>query len=136
MAYNKEEIYKQVISVIRDNNIKFFDHIEPFIEPDVKTLDRWGWKNGECPECTTIKREISNNRTSKKMFLIDKWIDSDNATLQIAAYKLLGDDEDRKKLSSSYIDHTSNNNELKSLTGKPMTRQELEEYNQSSEDAN
>ena len=45
-----------------------------------------------------------------------KWFDSNNATLQIGLMKLLGSDEERKKLSSSYLDHTSDGKELKGFT--------------------
>lgn len=116
MAYNKDKIYKEVIKAIDDNKLKHFSHIESFIEPSLKTLKEWNWDNGECSECATIKRKLIINKIEAKIKMSNKWENSDNPTLQIAAFKLIATDEERKCLSSTFIDHTSAGKELKSLT--------------------
>jgi len=54
-----------------------------------------------------IKDIIETNKQKGKVSMLAKWIDSDNATLQIAAMRLIGDDDTRRKLNQHYVDHTT-----------------------------
>jgi hypothetical protein len=54
-----------------------------------------------------IKEALNNKKRTGVTTLIDKWISSDNATLQIAAFKQICDDDERQKLNQQNIDHTS-----------------------------
>lgn len=116
MAYNKEEIYQEVIEAIKKNKLNHFDYIQGYVKPCTKTL--YEFFPEESNELHSIKRELQNNKIEAKSKMISKWLESDNATLQIAAFKLLATDEERKNLSSTFIDHTSNNKELKGFTIK------------------
>ncbi|MCP4336256.1 MAG: hypothetical protein GY679_00175 [Mycoplasma sp.] len=124
MAYTKqqkESIFKEIVKAIKGNKLKHFSYIGNFIEPDVKTLERWGWKtNDECPECLTIKSELAFNKISSKIKLINKWEDSDNPTLQIAAFKLIATDEEQKALSTNY-QQTEHSGEIKTTPIKGIT---------------
>jgi hypothetical protein len=44
--------------------------------------------------------------------MIHKWIESENATLQISAFKVLCDEEDRKKLSMQFTESKNVNHEI------------------------
>lgn len=55
----------------------------------------------------TLLKAMQDNRTKACQSLLSKWLHSDNPTLQMAAYKILCEDEDRKKLSMAYTDITS-----------------------------
>ena len=37
--------------------------------------------------------------------MLNKWIESDNPTLQVAAMRLLSDTDEHRRLNQSYIDH-------------------------------
>ena len=46
-----------------------------------------------------LKEVLENNRIATKVKLRNKWEDSNNATLNIALYKLLANDEERRILA-------------------------------------
>lgn len=54
-----------------------------------------------------IKDALEMNKRRGVQSLIDKWIDSENPTLQIAAFKVIADPEERKAISSNYTDHST-----------------------------
>ena len=60
----------------------------------------------------TIKGKLEENRQSVVNYLLQKWIKSDNATLQIAAMRIVAEEEDRQRLNQQYIDHTSKNEKI------------------------
>ena len=47
-----------------------------------------------------IKAAIEKNRTDLKIGLRKKWYESDNATTQIALYKLIGTDDESDRINS------------------------------------
>jgi len=100
MAYDKEEVFEEVIKVIRDNKLKHFYYIEGFIEPTTPTL--YEFFPLESDEFNTIKRELGLNKIASKNKMVNKWEDSENAALQIAAFKLIATDEEREALSTNY----------------------------------
>ena len=70
-----------------------------------------------------IKETLEMNKRRGVQSLIDKWIDSENATLQIAAFKIIADPEERKAISQNYTDVTSGNEKINTV---PFTTSELE----------
>lgn len=54
----------------------------------------------------TIKESFEKNRSKAQNYLLQKWIQSDNATLQIAAFKIVADGDDLKRLNQSYVEQT------------------------------
>lgn len=107
MAYNKDTVYADVIEAIRFNKLKHFDYIEGFVEPCTKTL--YEIFPMESDESHAIKRELSLNKINSKTKMVNRWEESENATLQIAAFKLIATDEERESLSTNWTkaDHTS-----------------------------
>ena len=55
----------------------------------------------------TIKGKLEENRQSVVNYLLQKWIKSDNATLQIAAMRIVAEEEDRQRLNQQYMDLSS-----------------------------
>jgi len=64
--------------------------------------------NYQLDKLDTIKDAFEVNRNDAANYLLQKWIKSDNATLNIAAMRIVADDESRRKLNQSYVDHTTN----------------------------
>jgi hypothetical protein len=58
---------------------------------------------------------IEKNRQQLKIGMRKKWFDSDNATLQMALYKLCSTDIEHRKLNQNYTDVTTNNESLNSF---------------------
>lgn len=99
----------ELLNVIKEKKIAFLDHCFAFV-----SFSRATAYNHELEKLDTIKDAIDNNRISAKNYMLNKWIQSDNPTLQISAMRLLSTDEEHKKLNQSYIDQkTEHKGELK-----------------------
>jgi hypothetical protein len=110
MPYDKKKIYKEVLHVIDEHKLKHFDYIEGFVAPCTKTLyDLFPTGSNELH---TIKKALDKNKINTKVKLVNNWEDSENPTLQIAAFKLIATPEEHKKLSQNYTDVTTNNESL------------------------
>ncbi len=103
MAQSKTDKYKaELLDVIRRHKIAFFDHAFGFTSFKRSTAYNHG-----LDKLDDIKNAIAQNRVKAKNYMLNKWIASDNATLQLAAYRLCADPEEHQKLNQQYIDHTS-----------------------------
>lgn len=103
MAYNKEKILKQLLSNIEDDqSITSFEDAAESIAPDVSTLYTWEFEKLE-----SIKGRIQSNKIKVKKSLRRQWRDEKaSPTLQLALYKLLSTDEERKALAMEYREHS------------------------------
>ena len=64
-------------------------------------------------ELHTIKDTFDYNRSKGVNYLLQKWMKSDNATLQIAAMRIIADEDDRQKLNQQYVDHSNKDGTLR-----------------------
>jgi hypothetical protein len=112
MDLKKKKKYEdEIIELIKKHKIVFFNHVFAFTSFSSSTA-----YNYELEKLETIKSIINQNKSKAKNYLVNKWIASDNATLQISAYRLMSDSEEHQKLNQSYIDHTSKGKEITSIT--------------------
>ena len=107
MAYTTEELEELVLDAISDNELVFFNEIEHFVPSCKSTLEKHGLH-----KMGTIKEALAKNRVSTKKDLRNKWKESDNATVQVALYKLISDEDEFSRLSGQQIDHTSKGDKL------------------------
>jgi DNA-directed RNA polymerase specialized sigma54-like protein len=105
MAYSEEELQQEVLRAIEDNELVFFNEIEHYISACKSTLEKRDFH-----KMGIIKDALAKNRVSTKKELRNKWKDGDNATTQIALYKLLSDEKEFSLLCGQQIDHTSKGN--------------------------
>ena len=56
----------------------------------------------------TVMDALDKNKVIVKNKMMSKWANSDNATLQLALFKVLASDEERRCLSLTHTDITSN----------------------------
>jgi hypothetical protein len=96
MAYVKSKIEKQAVEAIRTRKLVFEDEVIAYIDPG-KT---WFYSH-KLNESDAIKEALSLNRIQIKAGLRDKWYTSENATTQIALYKLIGDEDEVERLNGS-----------------------------------
>ena len=99
MAHNakqKEAILKKAIKVAKDENLCFMHYIVAYLPISNGTF--YDWKLHELEE---LKDVLEENAIKKKTVLLTKWGDSNNATLQIALFKLLANEEERKILADN-----------------------------------
>ena len=75
-----------------------------------------------------IKDAISENRSKACGYMVNKWIASDNATLQIAGYRLVATEEERMALNQEYVKIDASIDNKKELTAEEA-REFLEKLN-------
>lgn len=94
----KEEHLQGILEVLEKNpQIKFFSQIFTYYT-DIGL--GWAYQLG-LNENEDIKRALEEHRVAKKDLLKEKWLDSDNPTLAIAAFKLIADKEELERLTTS-----------------------------------
>jgi hypothetical protein len=112
MEEDKAKYYEEyLLRVIKENKVTFFDHCFGFTP-----FSRGTAYNHKLHELDTIKDAIDKNKLSTKNVLINKWVTSDNATLNLAAYRLLSNEEEHKKLNQSYTDHSNQGQPFQAIT--------------------
>lgn len=98
----KQKAYeKELLEIIEDRKIMFFSHAFAYASFSLATAYNHGLEKLE-----TIKDALAKNRTSGVTYMLNKWIGSDNATLQIAAMRIISDEELRRSLNQQYIEQT------------------------------
>jgi len=96
MAYNKKELERLALEAIALNGIAWIKYLIPHLPCASSTF-----YNLEMEKVESIKEALQNKRIARKEKLISKWEESDNATLNIAAFKLLADDQELDRLSNA-----------------------------------
>ena len=83
--------------------------------------------NHNLDKLDSIKELIYSNRRRGVTTLLSKWLNSENATLQLAAMRLIGESEERQMLNQQYIDHSTKGEKLNAAIVTTMTAEELKE---------
>ena len=99
MAYQREEIFKQILELIPKEGITFFGDIALYIAPHLTTLYEW-----EFDKSNEIKEAIAKERSKVKQKMRKKWLQSDNATLQIVGYRLMATREELEAITTNRIE--------------------------------
>ena len=97
-----------IIDTIKNNPIFSFNDIFVYY----KACSRATAYNHGLDKLDSIKEEIYSNRRKGVVSLKSKWLKSDNATLQLAAMRMICDPEEHKALNQNYTDLTSDNKAL------------------------
>lgn len=108
--YITEELYTQSIKAIDDNGLFWVDDIIAYLPCSKPTFYEHFPLGSD--ELNDLKERLFKHRINLKVKLRKKWEDSDNATLQMGLMKLIAEDEERKKLSQTYQDHTTNGEKI------------------------
>lgn len=98
----KQKAYeKELLKIIKERKIMFFSHAFAYTSFSAATA-----YNHNLEKLDTIKEALAKNRASGVTYMLNKWIGSDNATLQIAAMRIISDEELRRSLNQQYIEQT------------------------------
>ena len=96
---NKKSTYeKEILKVIQDNNLFVIQDIFAFYT-GIKSAQFY---NLELEKSETIKRAIDDNKVKTKHSLKNKMFHSDNVSAWAILFKLIGTEEERRKLSQVY----------------------------------
>ena len=107
MAYKTEELEKQALEAIEKYKLFFIEDIVSYL-PCNKTT----FYEHKLNESNAIKEALTKVKTDIKVSMRSKWYKSENPTLQMGLMKLIGTDEERKKLSQNHTDHTTGGEKL------------------------
>ena len=107
MAHDTKILKDKAIKAIKDNNLIFIEDICAMIGIAKSTYYiHFPTGSDDSNELNTL---LDENKISLKVALRKKWFDSDNATTQMALYKLCSTSEEHKKLQQNYTDLTGEN---------------------------
>ena len=107
----REKHIENILNILESEKIFTFKDIFVFY----KGCSRATAYNYHLDEIDAIKEAITSNKRRGVQSLVDKWIDSENATLQIAAFKIIAEPEERKAISQNYTDVTSDNKPIQTV---------------------
>ena len=95
----KEEIYDKCVVLLENdkNSIRYIDELVAYLPICRTTFYDYFKVNSN--KLNTIKELIDNNKVKVKSDLRRKWETSDNATLQMGAYKLLANEDELDRLN-------------------------------------
>jgi len=113
MKYNKEKLFQQAKEAVLKNNLIFIEEIVSFLPCSKPTF--YEYFPLDSNELNELKAIIEDNTINIKSGLRNKWYESDNATLQMALYKLTAREEERKKLAMSYVDNTTKGEKINGI---------------------
>lgn len=103
MNRRKDIKLDEILDIIRNNkSLVFFEELYTQLGVSYQTIYR-RFPVGS-PEREQIVEALNSNKEVVKNIMRKKWLVSDNATLQLALYKLLAREEERKALSNTSSD--------------------------------
>jgi hypothetical protein len=102
MTEKQKKYEAELLEVIKKHKIAFFDHAFAFTSFCPATA-----YNHKLEKLESIKNAINENRVKAKNYMLNKWIGSNNPTLQVAAMRLLSSPQEHRLLNQSYMDHTT-----------------------------
>lgn len=105
MAYDKKEIYKDALKQSKDPDVYFVSDIVDLLGISKTTF--YDFFPSESEEMNSFTDNLRKNKGKTKVELRLKLKSGDKASEILALYKLIGTSEERKKLSSSFIDITT-----------------------------
>ena len=104
MAYNKDELKTKSIEAIKKNRLIFVEDICAMIGISKPTF--YSHFPVNLDDFNELSNLLDENKISLKVSLRKKWFDSDNATTQLALYRLCATSDEHRKLNQAYVDHS------------------------------
>ena len=114
MAYNTDELFKTAMEQIRKNRLIFIEDIIAFL-PCRKSTFYEHFPN-DSDYYKRMFEELETNRTELKVSMRSKWYKSNSPALQMALMKLIGNQEELRRLSMQHIEQKQTNIDLSGLT--------------------
>jgi len=115
MAYKKQEIIDLCMEVIEEHNVIFIEELVSYVP-----ISKSAFYNWNLHELDDIKDAITSSKVNKKAQLREMWMMSENATLQVANYKLMATDEEHDRLTMNRSDITTKGDKIESGSGAVM----------------
>lgn len=128
MAYDHNELYKRSKKAITDNRLFFIADVARMIGIAQSTwYEHFPVESEEYKELSEL---IQQNKIMVKVSQRAQWLGSQNATLQLALYRLIATPEERRALNQQYIDHTTQGKEIAPIAWDKLDEETIEKlYN-------
>ena len=124
MAYDKDEIFNQAITTVEQNeSIIFVSDLVAYVDCNTSTFYKLFPADSE--EMEIIKEKLSINKIKIKAAIREKLKKSNKAAELLALYRLVSTPDEHRLLNQSYIDHTSKNEKIKTISDLFPTEEEL-----------
>ncbi len=125
--YNKKKIYEQALQDAEMYHFFFIDDLVAWLGISRTTF--YNFFPPDSDKLNNIKQKLEKNKLTTKHEIRKQWRESDNPTERIALYKLIATPEERKKLSSNYIELTGNDGKAIEIAAhKGMSIQEAQNF--------
>lgn len=109
-TFKKDEVYKEALGIAKEDGIYFISDITALISCGKTTFYELFPANSE--ESENIKGLLTKNKINTKKSLRKRLAEGEKAAEILALYKLIGNEDERKALSSNYHDITSKGKEI------------------------
>lgn len=97
--YDKDKILEEAKKIAKEEMLFEMSELVTFLPCSSSTFYEWFPANSE--ESETIKEIFAKNKVQLKTSMREKWYRSENPTLQVALYKLLGTEGEVHRLNGS-----------------------------------
>ena len=126
--YDPKELFEKAKKLVKKNKLFWFEDIIAFLPIGKDTFYRYYPTDSE--EYDTLKKLLEENRIGLKVSLRAKWHNSKAPALQMALMKLISNEDELKRLSVSYTDHTTKGKSLneKQFDFYQLSKEEKKQY--------
>ena len=113
MAYDKQKIFEQAKEMIVKHKLFFIEDIVAFLPISKTTF--YDYFPIDSNEANELKGLLETNRVELKVSMRSKWYKSNAPALQMALMKLICTDEERRKLSMTQTDITTQGEKIQNI---------------------
>ena len=96
MAYDKDQLEQTALAAIKKHKLKFTAHVIAYLPCALSTFYELELEKSEA-----IKKAVDSNKINSKVKALNRWEKSKNPVLELAFYKLIGDEEEVERLNGS-----------------------------------
>ena len=97
--YTMQELERLSIEAIKTHKLFFLNDIPVYLP-----ISRTTFYDYELNKSDTIREALEQNRIEIKISMRNRWYNSNHPTLQILLYRLLADDEERRRIAQQYLE--------------------------------
>lgn len=115
--YKTDELIELTLKAVKKHKLVFITDVVIYLP-----VSRATFYNHNLDKVDTIKEAIFENQVAMKMKLRSKWMESQAPVLQLALMKLISSDDERRALSTSFME-TKQKHQVEDLS--PFTDDQL-----------
>lgn len=125
MAYDTQELHQRCLEAIDREGLYFIKDIPPTIGIAESTW--WDHFPKDSEEHKEQVLALNYQKAHTKIRMRHRWKNSGNATLELALYKLIAEDDERRALAQQYIDHTTQGDAIAPIAWEELSEDTIKE---------